>query len=218
MSQAQQHDRHIHVPDSLFDHTHVAQSNAAFVGCSAMIVGKQVQAAHVCGPESCPSKYQQHVWGHEKHTNSHHGHSGHGAQGKGLNHGRHISGVVGVSSGTCKCQMSFCRDWAKHDEIVRQHTIQLMFHHQQGEYHRQCGWPIPARHYLFRLLWYGCWEDAGTWHWHLVSEISDFGLQACVLSGMLPTSMGRSDSSHQNELVHFMQSPKFPGFSIFRRW
>ena len=37
-------------------------------------------------------------------------------KGQGLNHGRHFSGAVGVSSGTCQCQTSFCRDdWAKHD-------------------------------------------------------------------------------------------------------
>ena len=37
-------------------------------------------------------------------------------KGEGLNHGRHFSGVVGVGSGTCECQVSFCRDdWAKHD-------------------------------------------------------------------------------------------------------
>ena len=31
-------------------------------------------------------------------------------EGEGFNHGRHFSGIVGVDSGTCECQMSFCRD------------------------------------------------------------------------------------------------------------
>ena len=37
-------------------------------------------------------------------------------KGEGFNHSRHFSGVVGVDSGTCECQMSFSRDsWPKHD-------------------------------------------------------------------------------------------------------
>ena len=37
-------------------------------------------------------------------------------KGQGLNHGRHLTGVVGVDSGTCECQMSFSSDdWAKHN-------------------------------------------------------------------------------------------------------
>ena len=35
---------------------------------------------------------------------------------EGFNRGRHFSGIVGVDSGTCKCQVSFCRDdWTKHN-------------------------------------------------------------------------------------------------------
>ena len=44
--------------------------------------------------------------------------------------------------------------------------------HPQREYTRQCRWPIPGNHYLFRVLWYERWEDA---------EKSGFGfLQAKV--------------------------------------
>ena len=78
--QAQQHDPHTHFQDSLRVRTHVARSIVTCAGPSAARV-------RITG-----------IWatGSEK--------------GRGLNHSRHFSGVVGVDVGTC---MSFCRDdWA----------------------------------------------------------------------------------------------------------
>ena len=54
-----------------------------------------------------------------------------------------------------ECNMSFCRDnWAKHDIYPSMERScdstpsRQMFHHQQGEYHRQCRWPTPENHRL----------------------------------------------------------------------
>ena len=58
--------------------------------------------------------------------------------------------------------------------------------HQQGEYTRECRWPIPGSHYLFRTLWSELWGDADIWLWLSAGGNSDGGLQAFVLLDRLP--------------------------------
>ena len=79
-------------------------------------------------------------------------------------------------------------DWTKHNIFfhgvtVHQHSIQLRFHHQQGEYSRLYRWPILGNLCFFHVLWYQRWRDADTWLWASASGSSDAGLQACVLLG-----------------------------------
>ena len=85
--QARRHDQHIHFPDSLYGRTRVAWQTVTCAGLSATTVGKQVPAGHVCGLESCPSKYLQHVWSRTRIT----GNRAMGLQkGQCLNHSRHF--------------------------------------------------------------------------------------------------------------------------------
>ena len=49
----------------------------------------------------------------------------------------------------------------------------------------QCQWPKHGNHCLFRALWSESWEDADTWLWQRVSEISDVEAQGDVPPGRL---------------------------------
>ena len=101
---------------------------------------------------------------------------------------------------------------------MRQHHIQLLFHHFQSEYLRQFSWPIPGSHCLFRVLRYDYWRDADIWLLHSAEEISDFG-PPCVLPDRLPGTGGQAGViADIKRILLFMQRPKFPQFSHFRRW
>ena len=96
-------DQHIHSPSSRCGRTCVAWKAVTCVGRLASTADTRVPTGHVCGLESCPNTHQQHVWSHNKYTNSHHRATEPRGREKRqcLDHSRHFSGVVGVSSGTC---------------------------------------------------------------------------------------------------------------------
>ena len=159
------HDQHIH---SLYGPTRVAWQHR--------------NAGQVCGLESCPSRHQQHVGVIIKTRIRITGNCAmEPEKGQCLNHSRHFSGVVGVSSRTCKSKMSLGgwgdRATAPHPAKVSPLTRRV---------HPSEKMPILGSHCLFRVLWYECWRDADIWLWASASGSSDAGLQACVLLGRFP--------------------------------
>ena len=208
----------------LRDCRRAAWSNVACAGPSAMTVGRRVQVVRACGHELCPSKHQQHAWNHREHKSAYHLQPGHGAQEKrGLDHGRHFRGVVGVDSGTCECQKSFCRDnWAKHD--INPSIGRSCDSTPSGKCFSisQASAPVsvngPSLEIIAIVACRGtCWEDADIWLWQPAYEISE-----CRAAGIYPVTHINWYAWAQagviavvKRILPFMQSPNLQGFPYF---